>query len=276
MYPKWMKILLCYFDIFGVVTEFRVDPSYRKIIRLASTIQIGLGVIVTILLIIYLQRPIHDPPGTLNDVIKHGGTLIVFWLTLFEFNTKHQIRRSFWNTFKKIDSSLCSHRRFALPGYLSRVRFCFTTFTIVCLLYLHQIISTTGTKYVYFWCTHFTLITMYINRVFYYLFCLELIIYELKVIENETRAVARTYRNKTCLVAVGKSWSSVEFELKRFKWIREYFQSIHDMCESFNHFLEWSNVITILFSFQLLITDVIWLYWKLFNKQHVHTLCKFI
>lgn len=273
MFPNWLNILLCYFDFWGLPTEFHVEPTYRKVIRLASIVHFVLGLIVTVMLIFYLQRPVNDPLGTLNDVIKHGGTLIVFWSTLIELNTKHSIRRNFWQHFNQIDSRFCSHRHFSLPDYLNKARFCFTTYAVVCLLYLQQIVSNTGAQYLYFWFTHFTLITMYLNRVFYYLFCLELIKYELGIIENETKEVARVYRNKSYLVANGKSLLFMEFEHKRFKWIREYFQSIYDMCKAFNHFLGWSNVITILFSFQLIITDVIWLYWKLFNKQHISPLC---
>lgn len=273
MYPRWLNILLCYFDIWGLPTEFRVDLPYRRIIWLASIIHCVLGLIVTILLIIYLQRPVNDPLGTINDVIKHAGTLIVFWSTLIELNTKLSVRRNFWNSFNKIDSLFCSHRCFKLPDYLNKVRFCFSTFAIACIIYLQQIIVNTGTQYVYFWFTHFTLITMYINRIFYYLFYLELIKYELRMIENEIKEVVRVYRNKRRRFADGKDVLFIKFEKKRFKWIREYFQSTYDLCHSFNHFLQISNVAAIPLMFQLIVTDVIWLYWKLFNKQHIQPLC---
>lgn len=273
MYPRWLNILLYYFDIWGLSTEFRVNQPYRRIIWFASIIHWVLGLIVTILLIVYLQRPVNDPLGTINDVIKHAGTLIVFWSTLIELKTKLSVRRNFWNIFNKIDSLFCSHRCFKLPDYLNKLRFCFSTFAIACLVYLQQIISNTGTQYVYFWFTHFTLITLYINRVFYYLFYLELIKYELRMIENEIKEVVRVYRNKRRRFANGKDVLFIKFENKRFKWIREYFQSSYDMCHVFNHALQISNVVAIPLPFLLIITDVIWLYWKLFNKQHVQPLC---
>lgn len=114
---------------------------------------------------------------------------------------------------------------------------------------------------------------MYINRIFYYLFYLELIKYELRMIENEIKEVVRVYRNKRRRFANGKDVLFIKFEKKRFKWIREYFQSTYDLCHSFNHFLQISNVAAIPLMFQLIITDVIWLYWKLFNKQHIQPLC---
>lgn len=270
-YPNWMNNLLCYFDLWGLPTDFRMDSNYQKISRLSTILISILGLIVTVLLIIYLKRPTYDPLGTLNDVIKYAGILIVFWSSLFELNTKHSIRRRFWCTFEQIDALYCSHRRFEIANYLNKFRFCSSTFAIVCLIYLHRITSDTGSQYLYFWFTNFTLIAMYLNRVFYFLFYLELIKYELSIIEKETKELVRAYRNTECAIARGKTM--LEFQQKRFKWIRDYFQAIYFMCDSLNQFLGWSNAITILFSFQLIITDVIWVYWKYYNQQEVHVLC---
>lgn len=272
MYPKWMYILVCYFDLWGLPTEFQTSEYYKRIVRYTSILHFLLGFIVTILLVKYLQRPIDDPLGTLNDVIKHGGSLAVYWLTLIELNAKHRMQKEFWQTFKQIDSLFSSHQHLSMRTYVLKFCICLIAFLFVCVLYLQEIISKTGTEFVYFWFTHFILIMTYLNRVFYHLFCMELIKNELRNIKNETKELVRANQSGPFAVAMGRCLVIEEFQLKRFKWLRDYFQSIHGMCDHLSEMIGWSTVVTIIFSFQLIATDGIWIYWKLYNKQHVQQL----
>lgn len=267
-----MYILVCYFDVCGLSTAFRTSENYKRIVRYTSIVHFLLGFIVTILLIKYLQRPINDPLGTLNDIIKHIGSLAVYWSTLIEFNTKHCIQNEFWQKIRKIDTLFSSHRHLSMRTYLWKFRICLFTLLFICALYLQEIISKTGTGFVYFWFTHFMLITTYLNRVFFYLFCMELIKFELRAIENETKELVRTNQRGPFANAMGKCFVIEKFQQRRFKWLRDYFQSVYEMCNHLSKMIGWSNVITILFSFQLIATDGLWIYWKLYNKQHVQQL----
>lgn len=78
MFPRWLNTLMWYFDLSGLPSEFHATSTYQKIVQFAITFQFLLGFVVTALLIIYLRRPINDPFGTLNDVIKHGGNTVVY------------------------------------------------------------------------------------------------------------------------------------------------------------------------------------------------------
>lgn len=51
-----------------------------------------------------------------------------------------------------------------------------------------------------------------------------------------------------------------------FKWIREFYQSIHDMNNAYNTVCDRSNVVIILLSFHPMLVDINWVYWKLLNK----------
>lgn len=259
MFPRWLNRLMWYFDLSGLSSEFHTTSTYQKVIRFAITFQFLLGIIVTALLIVYLRRPINDPLGTLNDVIKHGGNTVVYWLALIELSTKQSIRRRFWKIFNKIDSQFCCHRDFILRNYLIKFYLCMFAFLIAFIFYLNGIVSHTGTRILYFWFTHFILSILFLNRVFYYLFYMELIKYELCNIERETKEMAKSK----------KKFFMNDFEKKRFLWIREYFQSVYQMCNYLNKFLTYSNAATIIFSFQFIVTDILWIYWKIYNKHHI-------
>lgn len=143
------------------------------------------------------------------------------------------------------------------------------SFSIAFIFYLRGIILHTGTRILYFWFTHFILSILFLNRVFFYLFYMELIKYELCNIERETKEMAQMYRNKCCGANCKKKSFMNDFEKKRFLWIREYFQSIYQMCNFLNEFLTYSTAATIFFSFQFIATDILWIYWKLYNKHQI-------
>lgn len=262
-----------YFDLWGLPTEFHTSSNAHKVIRLATAFQYLLGISVTVLVTIYLQRPINDPLGTLNDVIKHGGNVVVYWLALIELSTKQPIRQKFWQTLHKVDRSYCCHRDFSLRNYIMRFNYCFLLYTISFLIYLQGLVSQTGTHFLYFWFAHFILSILYLNRVFFYLFYLELIRYELRNVECEVKKLAQMYRKKSSLTGTKYSNFSQDIERMRFVRIREYFQSICKLCNCLNKFLTYSNAAMILFSFQFIITDALWVYWKLYNKHHIRPLC---
>lgn len=258
-----------YFDLWGLRSEFNTAPNYRKNIRFASVFQFLLGFLVSGLLIIYLRRTTNDPLGTLNDVMKHGGNLFVYWLTLIELCTKQSIRRKFWQIFNQIDCLYCNHQHFTLQNYLRKFHLCLFSYAMSFLLYLYVIVCHTGMQFIYFWFTHFILSILYFNRVFYYLFFLQLIAYELQNVESEVKEMVQMYRNKCVASDKIKRSSLCDFKRKQFIWIREYFQSIYKLCECLNEFLTYSNAAIILFSFQFIATDALWIYWKLYNKHNI-------
>lgn len=272
IFPNYLKILLCYFDIFGVRTEFWSNFTYLKIAGYLKIVHFLLGFLVTICVLKYLTRGINDPLGMMNDVTKHGGSIIVFWITLIEFSVKQSIRRNFWKIFQYIDHFYRSHERFTLRKYLVKFFFCLLAFSIAFVSYLQQIVLFTSTQYLYFYFAHLIASLVYLNRVFYYMFCLELIRHELYTVANEIKSVFCMRR--TCVL--GNEYEINKANNRRFMWIRKYFQSIYDMSNLLNHSFAWSNVIVILFSLQFVAADFIWIYWKIYNKHHVKPFSEFI
>lgn len=87
------------------------------------------------------------------------------------------------------------------------------------------------------------------NRVFYFLFYIELIKYELKIIEKESGDKSSSDRNETEI-----------FSRRRFLWLREHYQTIYEIKEYVNSKFSWSNTATVMYSFNLVLTDVNWMY----------------
>lgn len=81
-------------------------------------------------------------------------------------------------------------------------------------------------------------------RFFYYQFYVEVINFELSVIEKEAKKMFETSMNDFF------GGINNPFELQRLKWIREYYAIIQKMSVFVNAIFGWSNVALILYCFQ--------------------------
>lgn len=109
------------------------------------------------------------------------------------------------------------------------------------LVYLTSMLIKSGVKCLYFWWVYIYLVVMHYSRSFYYLFHVEFIKSELTVLDREVSL------SPMPIVNHGKCY--------RFKYIREYYKAIYQLCGTtnctHNPIVQWSNVVSILLSFLL-------------------------
>lgn len=134
------------------------------------------------------------------------------------------------------------------------------------LFYLRYVILFAGPDYYHLWLSDIFLLSMYQHRIFYYLFYLDLLRNELKTIVNKVKKMVRSLKIPKIY---RKKKTFKKFEQNRLKWIREYYKLIYEMNECLNSVLGWSNLVTILFSFALILTDLNRYYWIWYNKEHI-------
>lgn len=102
-------------------------------------------------------------------------------------------------------------------------------------------------------------------RVFYYLFCLEVVNFQLKMIDNEVETMQNALnftskKSTSYLIRISETSIFYSFESQRLKWIREYFFRIYEMINLLNETFGWSQVAAISFCFHLLLTEIAWGY----------------
>lgn len=136
-------------------------------------------------------------------------------------------------------------------------------------LFLERLISESGSKYLYFWCSYIIIVLAYQTLSFYYLFYLEFIHHELCSIDFEIRQLL--------VDCNAKNWIKTKQFIKRFhctrlKWIRGYYGLIYNLSETMNSVFGWSNVVTLLLSFEFVLTEINWFYWKLLNKYELRVM----
>lgn len=274
MFPHWVTKLLQYYDLFGFCTELKASHRYQLYVRSIVTVHIILVFIVTFVMVHYVEDIAVDALGAANDIVKYGGALLVYWSSVIESCLKCRTKRKLWKIYQSIDEHHCSHRGLRKRNYLLKFITYFSAMAYIYLSYLLQVIDFAGSSYIVFWFSYVALMIMYQNRAFYYLFHLELIKSELDMIGKEIDKIVQSFRmnghNQNRYY--GRNSMFETFERKRLKWIREYYGLVGELSECLNSVFGWSNLATILFSFQIILTDLNWIYWKLYNKQQIYAI----
>lgn len=254
-----MSRLFFYFDLWGLSTEFN-----SKFTLIAFVFHIILAFLATTNIIFYMMRPDDDKIARIIDFLKLSVLCVVYWLSVIELYSKKNVQRLFWQHVFTIDQLLCSHRQYTLKNYLKKTKIYFIVLFVAYALNLKRLIHNTGSKFLYFWIPYAFLLTFFKTRSFYYIFFLAFIKNELKIIEQETITLRNDYNamkftNRTHPFAQ-------KFHRSRFKWIRQYYGLIYDLCSTVNTMFGCSNIVVILFSFHLILIEINWFYWKLLNK----------
>lgn len=91
MFPQWMTNLLRYYDLWGLRTELKVSPRYRKFVLFIITLHMFLVAFITAEIIKFLFKGEDDTLGTVNEIIKYAIAIIVYWSIVIESNFKYKI-----------------------------------------------------------------------------------------------------------------------------------------------------------------------------------------
>lgn len=266
MFSQWMNTLFLYFDLLGFCSQYKVSRNRWKFDLFILTSHTILGLLTTLIIISYLMRPVDDQMGVLNDLLKFSVLFFVHWLSIIELHSKQKTQRKFWQYFWNIDQQFCSHHQFRLRNFLKKIKIYFTVSTFAYFIFLHRLLANSGVKFLTFWLSYVFMVLIYQNRSFYYFFYLECVRYELKMVDHEIgEMLFHCNSGKWKNIRMKKLFMS-QFHRKRFKWIREYFGLIYEMCNTINSVFGWSNVAVIICSFHLILYDINWFYWKLLNK----------
>lgn len=255
MLPSSVFQILHIFDVFGFnsgLTKFSLNPHLAHFIYI---IHISFATFAT-LFIYSVMRFISskDFAEAVSELLQYLSVLLTYWLIIYDSFVNRHVNRKFWMNLKWIDAYGHSQSRLNFRGYIVKfmeffpVKMCMVAIVIVCKI--------NSFKIDFMYNSLFKIVHM---RSFYYLFCLEVLTFQLKEIEIEIQNVASVI-NIPKLKTLNIRKSIYTFEAKRLKWIREYVWNAHEMTRDLNRIFGWSHVATILSSFYLLLSQLNWSY----------------
>lgn len=256
MIPKCITFLMNVFDFCGFCTQQKPSKRYQRLISIIFVLHIILAIVNTLIFIEYLNNQTIDTLGQINDAAKFSFQLSVYWFSIWEMYSKREMQKLFFDCFRRIDIHFNDHQSFQLCSY--RLKFLAHQLLggFVRLISLRRVIGC-GRITLGFWCSYVFILIFIQNRIFYFLFYLEFIKYQLNRILCFTKQMKELSKNQ-------------EFCAEHaivLKWIREYYQIIHDISMNMNDLFGWSNSSTIFCLFVLFSTDSNFFYWKWYNQN---------
>lgn len=265
MCPKWMSNLQLYFDIFGFCTHFNGIRNQSTVYRIIFIIHVILATVSSLIILSFLRRPIPDKLGAFNDSLKLCLTPVVYWLSIFELYSKQQTQKKFWNIIQQIERKFHAHHKLRFKAYVLIISMYSIFYVLMYFNYLLRIFTDKKSVFMLFW-SCFTFVGLFrTNQFFYYLLCMEFVKNELEMIKFDVDEILHN-KVKNC---------SRTFDRHHFKSIRQFYDSIYDLKEIVNSVFGWSNVVAIIVSFQLLLAEINWFYWRIFNKFNSDVIGKY-
>lgn len=258
MLPIWLAWFLKSFEILGFGTEFPLESkSKQKRCLIILFLHCLIASLLVLIAFRITKQPTDDLLVTVNELIKFFSSLICYWLTLIEAFVKRATQRKFWETLKKIDDCHCLHDRFLVESYMFKYAEFLIVVTLVRVLLLDITelnIDDVDLAVLAFTYAYFIIVEICLCRVFYFLFFVELVTYELQMIENEVREMVKVSATDHPWMFL-KNIDFTRFDQNRYKWVREYYHLVYELTECINESFGWSQISSVLFCFNILTTD---------------------
>lgn len=272
MFPKRIFILLKFFDAWGYCTESSAASKYHhKFVFCIYSIHIFIATLLTVYLceFCYGFLAIHfDMINIVNKLFHYLTTLMTYWLIIIESHSQRKRQKQFWQVFQQIDEKYHRHTRFILSSYLFKfIEFLivFSVVQMICAIYfaIHYFDFHNAMYYIYI--PFYNILTkMYQYRVFYYLFYVEVIHFELKAIEKEVKTTYNVLRSDCSCLPI-----RTNILVENIKWMRNYYHLVHQLNMYLNSIFGWSQLATILCCFYFILTDLNWAYDNI-NSRPIH------
>lgn len=194
MFSTWGVILIKFYDFCGFHTGAINDKD--RSCRLSSgrtfLIHVIWASILTCFVLTFASQPILNQeamPYLVNMLLQLFNAIITHWVIIIESYTQRKVQRRFWQIYEHIKY----HRKHCKTPMLRLYSLNLIQFFVVVIL-IQIFFLTYHMDYVvnpwYFRLAYLSSQITYQYRVFYYIFYLELIKYELKIIKSELKDIA--------------------------------------------------------------------------------------
>lgn len=272
MLPIQIVRILNVFDGCGFNSGSSNLSKNPKSIQLICYAHITIVVILTLFkfYLIVQYYPSLRLTEAISEIVQYSTALNTCWCIVLD-NILHQNEhQGFWTVLQQIDTQFCSQSRCNFRNYLIKfIEFFSMKIIIIVVTMIVSFISLViNTAY-------FVLFTMCAIRMIYYLFCLEVVHFQLKMIENELKTMQiehiDSFDEKN---SIHKTTRFCRFESQRFHWIRGYFHCVYRMVDFLNKSFGWSQVAGIIFCFSFVLTEFHWIYIHFNDLRLAHRIGK--
>lgn len=263
MFPKWIFCIFIMFSLCGFYPQLSTKTVIQKISDLIFIVHVSFFVLYTTYSVFTMNFTLlHFSQGidsmsfleTLNEFVPSFFTSITFCIIICESYFLRNNQRKFWQLFRYINKHYTSHTSVLYRCYSLKLLeyFCYcsiSVFYIIIVLGVSPIER--GVLQGFVIIAQVLLLFICQVRPFYYLFYVELVKFELKIIENRTKHI-----HKSCQTEIFWKVCNQNHRISRFTWIRQYYQMIYKLNELMNMNFGWSIFAAFLYCFCTGISDL--------------------
>ncbi|XP_031626080.1 uncharacterized protein LOC116342556 isoform X2 [Contarinia nasturtii] len=242
MFSTQIVQFLNFFDLFAYNSGFSKLSQYQNFTCLMSTFHISIAIFLT-LFQFYMIPEYYASLSTIeiiSESVQYSSPLFTLWLIIFDSIYHRRAHQCFWETLQEINKYYNSQATYNFRNYLIQFLEFFSVDAIIVLMRLLE--ENFGVGFAYH-----TLFNLSQIRLFYYLFCVEVVSFHFKEICKELKLVKRIHTETSTYIS-------------RLKWIREYYGRISKMQQLLNQFFGWSHVAVITYCFYHVLTELTWIY----------------
>lgn len=256
MFSKWVVCVLTFFTINGYHSELWPTSTHRKMAPVIFLMHFILGILMTYYLFEFMlwMNVNLKKLNMINEVIEYSIAVMTYWAIIIESYVKRKTQRKFWEYVRAIDQNYAQHNAIILQSYLYKF-FEYSTFYFSALTFFMIKVNNFSNISAPILIARWLLLETCSIRLTYYLFYLELMQFELKVIEKEVLEMSKSniYRVRNSQIK--------QFERHRLMWLRKYYKVVHELVSCVNSVFGWSSPLTFLANFNFLLTDLNWGYY---------------
>lgn len=254
MLPKRIECFLKVFDAFGFNTQATSLSNGQKLSHSINWTHILIAVLLIINEVIFFSSfyYYYGLYETLNEIVECSASLCGYWLIIFDSLLYRRAHRRFWMIFQRINKPIHRHSNVIPRSYVIKIVEFYTANILISCISWQTLPGSSFLSYV----IYIFPIKICQLRLFYYVFCLEIVLYEMKMLQNEIKHMDNI---ANCCSNADRMDPSSSFESHRIKWARKY-DSIEEMVNLLNEIFGFSQVGTVLFCFYVQFTDLNYFY----------------
>lgn len=243
MLPNRIVFILNFFDFFGYNSgSSKLSPN-RKATKFFNFLQVFLSLIFMLgqFHMAFQYAPELPWIDLINQTLQYAIGLYTHIFIVMDSLLQRKNHTKFWATLKLIDRLFACQNNFNIRCFIWKI---IEFFSVTTLMMGSMFLSTNAIKVDAALFFYVILIKLCQLRVFYYIFCVDVLNFQLITVD----------RGLKCL----RNSNSTTTHSHRIKYIREYYYLIFKMLTCLNDFFGWSHLATVLFSFYFLLTNLNW------------------
>lgn len=259
MLPKRIEYILILFDAFGYNSGSTKLSNSRKAALIIYTMNLSMLLYFTFVKVqfIFALLSWYHLMEVINYTLQYSAGLYAYWFIILDSILHRELHHNFWLILHRMNMLNSHQHNFSVRCCVLK----FLEYLLVSLMCVITMLLISVGKANQFAFSYHSVISICAVRVFYYVFCLEILHFHLTIVDENI------IKNKNKLRFL--------ITTHRLKWIRELYSKCYEMTICLNKTFSFSQIVVVSFCFHQILSNLNWFYMYLAHLSMVKTLSEY-